>query len=368
MRHLRVSAVALTLGLTIALFYHVAAFADELRIGTTLSLTGPYGQFGRQALHGIELAIEEINAKGGVQGRRVKLFVEDFGTLNLKQAGIAAQKLIAVDKVELFLPLIVEDAEVVLPHTSRANIFSMVVGCGARTCGTTLGKYNVRAASSHDEIIRKLVTHATSQKMKRACIIAAESTYFEPYGKLIQDMVQQAGVEVVYQTVPLSNSEDFRDVALQFKRERCDAIFAWIPIGASGAFHKRVRQLGSTATIYGIVESDDPGILSVAGDASEGIIFATFSAGSLEFQKRFQARFHESVSRPAVPAYDGVKLLLTLVEKVGTSPAALLKEFSSVRDFPAENGSMTYSSDGERIGEEVQLKVIQGGVAVQIAE
>lgn len=128
-----------------------------------------------------------------------------------------------------------------------------------------------------------------------------------------------------------------------------------------------MRESGSTAKIYGIVESDDPGILNVAGKSSEGVVFATFSLGSEEFQKRFIKKFKEAPSRPALPAYDGVKLLLTLAGKVGTNPEALMKEFATIKNYPAENGVLAYTEDGERSGEKVQLMMIREGKAVEIA-
>lgn len=347
-------------------FFASSLCAEDFRVGATLSLTGPYAHYGSQALHGIEMAVDEINRNGGVNGKTVKLIVEDFGTLDLKRAAQSAQKLINKDKVDLFLPLIVEDSEVVVPLTTRAHLFTMVVGCGARKCGTSLGQYNVRAPSSHDTIIEKLVDHAVKRGMKHACIIAAQATYFEAYGRYIEELAKKNGATVSYEEVPLSNSEDYREIALKFNHEQCDAIFPWIPIGSSGAFFKRVRESKSPAQIYGIVETDDPGIISVAGKAAEGVIFANFSLGSEQFLKRYKERYHEVPSRPAVPAYDGVKLLLTLAGKVGTDPKKLLQAFKEVKDYPAENGIITYTETGERLGEKVQLMQIKNGAAVSL--
>jgi ABC-type branched-subunit amino acid transport system substrate-binding protein len=135
------------------IFLTTTVNGEELRLGTTLSLTGPYATYGRQALQGIQKAIAEKNSAGGVNGKEVKLFVEDFGTLDLRAALSGARKLIDIEKVDVFLPLIVEDSEVIVPITSQKPLFSMVVGCGSRKCGFNLGPYNVRASSSHDEII-----------------------------------------------------------------------------------------------------------------------------------------------------------------------------------------------------------------------
>lgn len=352
--------------LFILLFGRSVLFADELRIGTTLCLSGPYATYGRQALHGIEMALDEINANGGVNGSKVKLFVEDFGTLDLKRALMAARKLIDVDKVNVLLPLIVEDAEVIVPITSKIPMFTMVVGCGARKCAFNIGEYNVRAAAAHDSIIERLVSYAQSKNVKHSCAIVAESTYFEGYGRYIEELSKKAGNNVTYVTVPLSNSDDYRSIATRFKYANCDAIYSWIPMGTIGSFFRRVRESGSKALLFGIVESDNPEVLKAAGSAAEGVVFARFSLGSKEFQDRFAEKYKEQLLRPTVPTYDGVKLLLELIAKVGTSPQKLREAILNVKNKPATNGEMTYTSEGERTGEQIELMTIVNGKPVAI--
>jgi branched-chain amino acid transport system substrate-binding protein len=196
---------------------------------------------------------------------------------------------------------------------------------------------------------------------QHVCVVAAQSTYFEAYGRYIEQLSRARGYTVTYAGVPLDNMGDYREVATKFKHARCDVIFSWIPMGAIGGFFRRVRESGSGALLAGIVESDDPGVLAAAGAAADGVVFARFSIGSPEFQARYLARFGERPSRPAVPSYDGVKLLLDLVSKVGTDPRALKDAFIKVKDRAAENGTFTCTDEGERIGEEVELMQIVDG-------
>lgn len=342
------------------------AKADELKVGATLSLSGAYATYGRQALQGIQLAVEEKNSQGGINGRKIKLIVEDEGTLDLRAAVTAARKLVEVDLVEVLLPLIVEDSEVIVPFTSQKPIFTMAVGCGSRRCAFNIGPYHVRAPSSHDSIIETLMAYIAKQKIQHSCIVAAESTYFEAYGRYIEELSKAAGYKVTYVPVPLSNSEDYREVATKFMHAKCDAIFPWIPMGSIGGFFRRVRESGSKALMLGIVESDDPGVLQVAGESANGVVFARFSLGTKSFQERYFARFNEQPSRPALPSYDGVKLLLELIESVGTAPDQLKQAILKIQDRPAENGIMTYTKEGERIGEAVQLMQIVEGKPVEL--
>jgi branched-chain amino acid transport system substrate-binding protein len=357
---------------TIALFVGLSSTfnsqAEDLKIGTTLSLTGPYATYGRQALQGMQLAIDEINSQGGVSGRQVKLLVDDFGDFDLKRASTATRRFLDVEHVELFFPLIVEDSEVVVPITSKKPVFSMVVGCGARKCGFNLGGYNVRAPSSHDLIIKRLVDYAVNRNVTHSCIVAAESTYYGAYGDLIEELSNKAGQKVTHITVPYSNTEDFRSIATKFAQSKCDAIYSWIPIGATGGFLKRVRETHSKALVFSIVETDDPQILSTAGSAAEGVVFARFSLGDEKFQEKYEQKFHEKPSRPAIPSYDGVKLLLELASEVSTNPEALKGAIMKVRNRKSTNGTISYDSEGERLGEEVELMQIKNGKPVKLTD
>lgn len=342
--------------------------AADLKIGITTALSGAYAHYGRHALQGAQLAVEEVNGRGGVGGRRVQLLVEDEGTLDLKAALTAARKLVEVDKVEVLLPLIIEDSEVIVPFTSKKPLFTMAVGCGARRCSSNVGPFHVRAPSSHDEIISRLMAYVKKSGPKHICIMAAESTYFEEYGRYIEELSRSNGYKVTYAGVPTSNTNDYRDIAVRFAHSQCDAVFAWVPMGAVGGFFRRAREVGMKSQMLSIVETDDPGVLKTAGAAANGVVFARFALGSEAFQARYQKRFSEIPSRPAVPSYDGVKLLLQLIEKVGTGPEKLKAAFGEVSNLSAENGYLSYTSEGERRGEAVELMQIVDGAPALLSQ
>ena len=71
---------------------------DEIRIGTIQDLSGPLAGFGKQARNGMQLRVDELNEQGSVNGRKLKLFVEDSG-YDPKKAVLAAQKLVNQDKI-----------------------------------------------------------------------------------------------------------------------------------------------------------------------------------------------------------------------------------------------------------------------------
>ena len=343
----------------------VVCLSEEITFGATLGLTGAFSKYSTQARYGMQLAVEDINAAGGINGKPVRLVVEDFGDLDLKRAVSGIRKLISFDKAQVYFSLFIEDSEVTVPISTSAPLFSMSVGCGARKCSSNLGKYHVRAATSHDKIIETLVQYAQRENVKHACIIAAEATYFGGYGRYIEELSKRAGQQVTYVSVPYTN-EDFREIAVRFKNEQCDAIYPWITFGSISSFYRRLRELGSKAILFGLVETEDPAILGVAGPASEGVVFARFKVGSDAFQQRFKQRFGEPVSRPAVPAYDGVRLVAKLISQVGTNAVALRAAINDVKAYPATNGLISFTPEGEREGEDIELMQIVNAKAVPL--
>lgn len=341
------------------------ARADEIKIGTTLSLTGAYANYGRNALHGIELAIEEVNKVGP---NHFTLVVEDFGSMDLKRAASAIRKFVSLDKIQIYLPLIVEDAEVTVPFASTVPLFSMAVGCGARKCSSNIGKYLVRAPASHDGVIDRLADYSKRKGLQNICVIGAESTYYNGYSDYITERSRAQGQKVNLQRVPWSNSEDYRAVATRFSHEKCDGVYAWIPIGSAANFFRRLRENGYSGVIFSGVETDDPVILEGAGAAGEGVVFARFAMASSAFIKRWEERFGEPLLRPGVPAYDGTKLLLETVNRVGTDATKLYQGITQLRDAPATNGTITYTAEGERLGETIELMKVSGGKVVPVGE
>jgi ABC-type branched-subunit amino acid transport system substrate-binding protein len=196
--------------------------------------------------------------------------------------------------------------------------------------------------------------------------LASESTYFQEYGDYIKELTLKSGQKVTYKTVPLSNSGDYRDIATKYSRSDCDAVYSWIPMGSAGVFFRRLRENGYKGLILSIVETDDPGVLKSAGASAEGVVFARLALGSNDFVQSYKQKYNEMPSRPAIPSYDGVRLLLELIEQVGTDPDALKSSFIKVKNKSATNGVMTYTEEGERLGENIELMMIRNGEAKRI--
>ena len=75
---------------------------DEIVVGTIQDLSGPLAGYGKQARNGMQLRVDEINEQGGVNGRKLKLLVEDSG-YDPKKAVLAAQKLVNQDKIFIMM-------------------------------------------------------------------------------------------------------------------------------------------------------------------------------------------------------------------------------------------------------------------------
>jgi branched-chain amino acid transport system substrate-binding protein len=340
----------------------------ELRVGVLATLTGNAAQWGKHARQGLELAEKELNGRGGVGGNKVKLFFEDFGNFDLKKALSAARYQVEVKKVDAFFPSFIEDSEVVVPLFTQKKIFSIAMGCGGMTCAGKIGPYHIRSTSNDMPLVNTLIDQAKKRGAKKFCVITSDGSYYLPYSQAAHQMLKEQKFLVSPLSTVSWGEKDLLPQATFVKREACDAVLPWLDHGALGPFLRRMRELGITAQVYGPPYTADDSILSVAGSAVEGSLFAKFNTGTPEFTAAYQAAYGEKPERPAATAYDALMIFAHAVEKVGLDAGALRKEIVEKKDYQGVSGKFEYSSGGERKGEQVELYEISKGKLIQLSE
>ena len=339
-----------------------------LRIGATLTLTGPASLWGHHAQQALQLAVDEVNAAGGVAGRQLELYVEDFGNMDLKKARSAAEHLLEVKKVEIVLPSFIEDCEVIVPRLTRLPMFSMAIGCGGMECAGVLGPYHTRATANDKALVDKLLDHAQKRHIEQLCIVSAEASYFLPYGHYARDSWKsRTGRAAKYESIPW-DMDDLRPIASKFKAAGCDAVVSWIAIPQTASFLRRLREVGVHAPVYGPTYLDDPAITGPAGSALDGAIIAKQQAGTPEFIRLYQGKFGEHPNRPAATSYDAIKLLASLIPQVGTNAGALRNAVAATQNYSGASGTMSYLPDGERKSEAVELYERRGGESILLPD
>ena len=326
-----------------------AAAQDTIRIGEYASLTGKEAAYGDTSHKGIVLAFEELNAGGGVLGRKLELLTED----NQSKQGASAtvvKKLISRDHVVALLGEVasirsLEAAPVIqnakLPMVSSASVNSKV---------TAVGDYIFRVCfvdSFQGVVLAKFVKE--SLKVRRVAILTSVSNaYSVGMSRVFQERFLADGGTVTAEQKYSEGDKDFRAQLTAIKAAGADAIFASGYYTEAALICRQARSLGLTPPVFGGDGWDAPALLEIGGAAMEGTYFSTHyspdnpSPEVQNFNQRYAARWGAPPDAWAALGYDSALVLADAIKRAGSAdPAKIRDALAATKDFPAVTGHIT---------------------------
>ena len=336
---------------------------NPIKLGAILSMTGDAAAFGEMAQKGIDLAVEEINASGGYEGRMIEVVVEDDQT-SPQEAVSAFRKLTSTDGVHAIIgPLWDFVTEPVFPLVAEEQI-AMLSPSGVRIEGSfEPNEYSFLMMPEFSEIIRKLEGAITYGGFQKMAIVRFQSRFGEEIGNVLRDMMQELGreplVEEVYDQI---GSNDFRTTVLKLREAEVDGVFLDM-IGVDAVnFARRAQELGLGATLLGhptIIEELENLDADVDPALFEGAIIVNWEVSNDEFIKLFEDRYGMEPSKSANRAYDSVYILAEAI----TSATSLseVATYIAANEFESLNGPTTFTEGHAAERVPIQVGVMRDG-------
>ncbi|MGZ5811620.1 MAG: amino acid ABC transporter substrate-binding protein [Xanthobacteraceae bacterium] len=232
-----------------------AAAADPIRIGLSLSLTGPTAPAGKQVLAGLEIWRDDVNAKGGLLGRPVQLVYYDDQGNPANAPGIYA-KLMGVDKVELLIgPYSTNVIAAAMPAIIQANRTTIgIFGLGANQAFKYPKYFSINSQGPSPANYSKCVfdlAAAQSPKPTRVALVGAEVEYSRNALDGAKQNAKAMGFEIVFErTYPLSTTE-FTPIVRAMQAANPDFVFAaTLPIDTTGII-RSANEIGFKPKLIG---------------------------------------------------------------------------------------------------------------------
>jgi len=334
-----------------------APSGDPILIGGVYNLTGGLASLDNPARDGSLLAVKEINAAGGVLGRPLELVVED-GRTDLTNVTNATTKLIEEDAVQALIGL--TDTSYALPVADVAQDSGMVfltVGATAPVI-TTTGEFifmlpfgdNVQAAVGAE--------YAAEQGYVTCGLMIDDQMDFTKFlaAYFVEAFTaEELGGEIVAEVTYATGDTDFSAQLTELLNLDPQPDFLYISSGPSeiGTIVKQARDLGIELPIVGGDGYDTPLLLELAGEAANGVVFATHQGvyGDEAAADPFRAAFEAEYGEPppsvfAALGYDGVKLMADAIERAGDDSAEAIRDaLAETSGFQGVTGEVTYEAD-----------------------
>ena len=335
---------------------------DSVKIGVNMELSGPAAGYGNAQKQGIQLAVSEINKKGGidVNGRKkkIKLIMRDNKTAISTSASVAAQ-LATKEKVAAIVgPATTNAGTAEIPNITKAKVPS--VSPSATDPNYTLQKNgkvqpfvfracyqnNFQGGSAAKFVMNNI-------KAKRVAVYTDNSS---DYGNGLAKAFKKTYKGKIVDSQTFSEGDkDFNAVLTSFKAKKVDAIYVPGYYTEVGLIIKQARQIGIKAPIVGSDGMADPKLVQIAGAKNASKIYYTtpFSTQvaakdptASKFMRDFKNRYHEEAPTFSALAYDAVYMIKEAIENEKSDDSAkITKGLEQIKDFTGVTGKITVDKD-----------------------
>ena len=352
----------------IALVVAAPAPAQEtIKIGFFAPITGPVAADGASAKQSVELAVKDVNAAGGIKGKKIELVVYD-DRLNPQEAVAIANKLIEKDQV-----VGVVSGSYSGPTRVTAPIFAkagmpMVAGYAVHPDVTKAGESNFRngflgeveGGAAGEYAVKAL-------KSKNPAVIFMDNDFGREISAGFIKRAEKLGAKVVVQQVyKYPGEKDFRPFLTRIKDAKPDLIFAAGYYDVAALIVRQAKELGITVQILAEEGFDSPKFIELAGKDAEGVIIATNLDRDdsrpvvQNYLKNYKAAYGIDPYMVGASSYDAFMILVNAIERAGTDQKAVIKALLETKDYNGLTGKLSRFFKGEVV-KPVQFQVVKDG-------
>ena len=216
---------ALSIGATHAMAQSQGVSKTEILVGTILDQSGPLAGFGKQSRLGLQLRVDEVNEQGGVNGRKLKLLVEDDG-YDPKKAVLAAQKLVNQDKIFIMAGHLGTAQNLAsMPVQFEKNIINFLPITGAREMYEPFDRLKYSFVATYYDQIRAALPNLIKEKnAKKVCAIYQDDDFGLEVLRGAEEGLKVANMALLEKTSFKRGATDFSSQVAKMKASGCDLV------------------------------------------------------------------------------------------------------------------------------------------------
>lgn len=344
-----------------------AAAADgDIVVGAVWPWGGDKGGLWR----GIELAAEEINTKGGVLGRKLRIVKEDDESSLVKGRLIAQQFAENPDMVAVIGHL---NSYIALPAAAIYQSAGLVyMTPGASTYRINSQGYDLvfRSIPSNRSVGKRMAEFMAAQGYRRVAIYYVKDKANQDMANYFEQRAHELDLTVVDRRSYLQGSQDFSGAIQNWKDlYRFDALFLASNMPDAANFITRMRRMGLNVPIVGDDGLDTQQLVKIAGAAAEGVIVPEVFVHDdnwppyRHFNDFFARKYSEFPHTNASQGYDAVHLLAQAIRQANSSvPGKIAQALRSTRKWSGASGEFTFDEKGDIPDKKIGIKVVRGGI------
>ena len=335
-------------------FTRRARAADTIKIGVVSPLTGPAAESGGFQRNGIKLAVDAINAAGGLLGRQVETVVADDQTTN-PGAVLAFSRLSSQSDIVAYIGSIRStQVNSMAPDVMKAGKVMMIGGTDPTL--THMGNQWLFRCRPNDSYSAQVIAQFGVQELKKQkwALVYSTDAFGSNGNKALLAALDKASIKPVLVQGYTNQQADYTPVVLAIRQSGADVLGSYFTYETDlGVFARQLRQLGVRIPWVGSPSIVDTSALNLAGPAlygTYGVADYAVDAGpaSKAFAQKFQAAYKGVPDNQSSWAYDAMTILGMAIKSAGsTDPQKMRAAIIAIKGFDGAEGQYNFDSNGD---------------------
>jgi branched-chain amino acid transport system substrate-binding protein len=356
---------------------------DTIKVGAILAVTGPASFLGSPEAKTLEMMVADINAKGGIDGKKVVLIIKDSGASSEKAISFAKQ-LIEEEKVLAIIGPSTSGETMAIKALAEESKTPLLSCAAAEVIVNPVASYVFKTPQKDSQAVIRIFQQMKKMGISKIGVLSSNTGFGKAGKDQIEKLAAEHGIQIVVSEVYDSKATDLTAEVTKIKAANVQAIVNWSIEPAQAIVIKNARQLGLTIPIFQSHGFGNIGYVKAAGVAAEGVIFP---AGRLliadqlpasnpqkkvlvSYKNDYEARYKEDVSTFGGHAYDAMLLLSDAVKKGGTDRAKVRAELEGLKGVVGTAGIFNMSpTDHNGLGlDAFEMLTVKDGRFVPLAQ
>jgi len=342
-----------------------------VKIGHVAPLTGSIAHLGKDNENGARMAVDEINAAGGVDagGTKVKLeLVAEDDKADPKEGTLAAQKLVDAGVVAVVGHLnsgtsipaskIYSDASITQISPSATN--PRYTEQGFKTTFRVVANDNQQGA-----VLANFA--ATEMKAKTIAIIDDRTAYGQGLADVVERVAKEKNLKVVAREFTNDKATDFNAILTKVRAAKPDVVMYGGMDATAGPMAKQMKQLGIKAPLLAGDGVCSPEFIKLAGDAA-GVLTCSMAGEAVEklakgadFTAKYKAKFNQDVQVYSPYSYDAVYVIADAIKRAGKADRAAITAAMPATNYPGVTGTIAFDEKGDIKGGAISMFNVKEG-------
>jgi branched-chain amino acid transport system substrate-binding protein len=342
---------------------------DEILIGEYGSLTGGTATFGTSTHEGLLIALDEINAAGGVLGKKIRVLTEDDQSTP-EEAVTAVLKLIKQNGVKAVIGEVASSRSLAAAPVCQSSQIPMLSSASTNPKVTQVGDYIFRACFIDPFQGSTMAKFAfNTLKARRFAILTdSKNDYSVGLTEFFRETIKKLGGEILVEESYAEGDIEFKAQLTSIKAYNPEAIYVPGYYTECALIARQARELSIAAPLLGGDGWDSPKTVEIGGKAVEGAYFTNhYSAEEkrpevVKFIDAYKARYGGRVpDAMAVLGYDSMKLIADAITRAGSTDGAKIRDaLATTKNFPGVSGHITIDKDRNAQKAIVVLRIEDG--------